>query len=52
MSGAIRYFIELLKIRHKTTTPYHPRINRKVENLNRTLGKILTKYLINKLTRA
>jgi transposase InsO family protein len=52
MSGAVRYFVELLKTRHKTITPYHPRTNGKVENLNGTLGKMLTKYLMNKPTRA
>ena len=51
LSGAVQHFIGLLKARHRTTTPYHPRTNRKVENFNGLIGRILTKYLIGKPTR-
>ena len=52
LAGAVRYFVKLLQTRHRTTTPYHPRTNGKVENLNGILGRMLTKYLMNKPTRA
>jgi hypothetical protein len=52
MAGAVEHYIRLLRAKHKTTTPYHPRTNGKVENLNRILGKMLTKYLMNKPTKA
>ena len=52
ISGAVRYYLGLLETRHKTTTPYHPRTNGKVENLNGLLGRMLTKYLMNKPTKA
>jgi transposase InsO family protein len=51
LSGVVAYYLKLLKTRHRTTTPYHPRINGKVENLNGLLGRMLTKYLIGKLTK-
>ncbi|KAJ5131586.1 hypothetical protein N7448_005744 [Penicillium atrosanguineum] len=52
LAGAVRYFVKLLQTRYRTTTPYHPRTNGKVENLNGILGRMLTKYLMNKPTRA
>jgi transposase InsO family protein len=51
LSGAVKHYVRMLKARHRTTTPYHPRTNGKVENLNGTLGKMLTKYLMGKPTR-
>jgi transposase InsO family protein len=51
LSGAVDYYLKLLKTKHRLTTPYHPRTNGKVENLNRLLGRILTKYLIGKLIK-
>ena len=50
--GTVSYYLNLLKTRYWLTTPYYPRTNRKVENLNGLLGRILTKYLIGKLTKA
>jgi transposase InsO family protein len=52
LSGAVEYYLNILKTRHRTTTPYHPRTNGKVENLNGLLGRMLTKYLMGKPTRA
>ncbi|KAL1954574.1 hypothetical protein VTO42DRAFT_1050 [Malbranchea cinnamomea] len=51
VGGAIQHYVHLLKARHRTTTPFHPRTNGKVENLNGTLGRMLTKYLVGKPTR-
>jgi hypothetical protein len=52
LSGAVAYYLNILKTRHRTTTPYHPRTNGKVENLNGLLGRMLTKYLMGKPTKA
>ena len=43
-------YIKLLAAKHCFTTPYHPRTNGKVENLNGLLGSMLTKMLTNKPT--
>ena len=51
LSRIVTLYLKRLGTRHRTTTPYHPRTNSKVENLNGTLGKMLTKYLIGKPTR-
>jgi hypothetical protein len=51
LSGAVKHFVSLLRARHRTTTPYHPRTNGKVENFNGLIGRILTKYLMGKPTR-
>lgn len=52
LAGAVRHYVQLLGTRHRTTTPYHPRTNGKVENLNGLLGRMLTKYLMGKPTKA
>jgi hypothetical protein len=52
LAGAVRFYLDLIKTKHRTTTPYHPRTNGKVENLNGLLGRMLTKYLMGKPTRA
>jgi hypothetical protein len=52
LSGAVRFYLQLIRTKHRTTTLYHPRTNRKVENLNGLLGRMLTKYLMGKPTRA
>jgi hypothetical protein len=51
LAGAVQHYVKILQTRHRTTTPYHPRTNGKVENLNGLLGRILTKYLMGKPTR-
>ncbi|OQD73316.1 hypothetical protein PENANT_c212G08917, partial [Penicillium antarcticum] len=51
LAGAVRYFIGRLRAKHRTTTPYHPRTNGKVENFNGLIGRMLTKYLMGKPTR-
>ncbi|KOS36133.1 hypothetical protein ACN38_g13162 [Penicillium nordicum] len=51
LSGAVRHFVGLLRARYRTTTPYHPRTNGKVENFNGLIGRMLTKYLMGKPTR-
>jgi transposase InsO family protein len=51
LGGVIENYLAKLRSRHRTTTPYHPRTNGKVENLNGTLGSMLTKYLMGKPTR-
>ena len=40
-------YINLLSIKHRLMTPYHPQTNEKVKNLNETLKSMLTKMLIN-----
>jgi len=44
-------YLRLLKVKHRVTTPYHPRTNGKVENFNGLLGSVLTKLLVNKPTK-
>jgi transposase InsO family protein len=51
LAAGVAYYVNLLKSRHRLTTPYHPRTNGKVENLNGLLGKMLSKYLMGKPTR-
>jgi hypothetical protein len=46
----IEVFIKILKAKHCIITLSHPQINRKNENLNSLLSRMLMKYLISKLT--
>ena len=50
LAQVVKHYIRKLSIKHRNTTSYHPRTNGKVENLNKTLEAILTKYLTNKFT--
>jgi hypothetical protein len=43
-------YMKLLAMKHRVTTPCHPRINSKVENLNGLISSMLTKMLTNKST--
>jgi hypothetical protein len=47
----MRFYITKLGIRHRITTPYYSRTNGKVENLNNTLRRMLTKLIISKPTK-
>jgi transposase InsO family protein len=47
----MRFYITKLGIRHRITTFYHSRTNGKVENLNDTLKRILTKLMMGKSTK-
>ncbi|KAG0154954.1 hypothetical protein PDIDSM_527 [Penicillium digitatum] len=51
LATSVQYFIKLINAKHRTTTPYHPRTNGKVENFNGLLGRMLTKYCMGKPTR-
>jgi hypothetical protein len=51
LSRVVEVFVKILKVKHRTTTPSHPQINRKNENLNSLLSRILMKYLISKPTQ-
>lgn len=48
VSEAVETFLKPTKLKHRTTTPYHPQTNGKVERLNGTIGKLLAKYLYGK----
>ncbi|KAM0798433.1 hypothetical protein BDR22DRAFT_808903, partial [Usnea florida] len=50
LNRVVALYLIYLKTRYYIIILYYPRINRKVKNLNSLLGKILIKYLINKLT--
>ena len=43
-------YTDALKMKHRVTTPYHPRTNGKVENFNGFLGSTLTKLMVNQPT--
>jgi hypothetical protein len=47
----MRFYITKLGIRYRITIFYYPRTNGKVENLNGTLGRMLTKLIIDKPTK-
>ena len=43
-------YLKLLGTKHRTTTPYHPRTNGKVENFNGFLGVTLIRLILGKPT--
>jgi len=44
------YYLKKLRTQHKTMTFYYLCTNEKIENLNKMLSFMLTKYLMNKST--
>jgi len=51
LSCVITYYLKKLETQHRTMTLYHLCINKKIENLNKMLSFMLTKYLMSKLTQ-
>ena len=51
VSEAVEDFLKPTKLKHRTTTPYHPQTNGKIERFNGTIGSMLTKYLYGKSVR-
>lgn len=51
VSEAMESFLQPTQVKHRTTTPYHPQTNGKIERFNGTIGKMLTKYLYGKPVR-
>src|SRR5436305_5645118 len=49
--GVVQRYLEKIKTLHKGTSPYHPRINGKVERLNGIIGTMLEKMLLNQHTK-
>jgi len=47
----VEKYLDMIKTRHRGTSPYHPRTNGKVESLNGLLGRMITKYLLGKPTK-
>ena len=43
---AMTQVLARMRTKHRGTTPYHPRTNGMVENLNGTLGRSIAKYLV------
>ena len=50
LSHVMIYYLKKLRTQHRTMTFYYLCINKKIENLNKILSFMLTKYLMNKLT--
>jgi len=51
LSHVMTYYLKKLRTQHRTMTFYHFCTNEKIENLNKMLSFMLTKYLMNKLTQ-
>lgn len=51
LSKVVAHYVQILKVKHRVTTPHHPRTNGRVERLNGVLGSMLTKMLVGKPTR-
>jgi len=51
LSYVVIYYLKKLKTQHKTMTLYYFCINEKIENLNKTLSFMFTKYLMSKSTQ-
>jgi len=50
LSCIMIYYLKKLKTQHRTMILYYLCINEKIENLNKILSFMLTKYLMSKLT--
>jgi len=50
LSCVVIYYLKKLRTQHKTMTFYYFCINEKIENLNKILSFMLTKYLMSKST--
>jgi len=50
LSCVVIYYLKKLETQHRTMILYHFCINEKIENLNKILSFMLTKYLMSKLT--
>jgi len=51
LSHVMIYYLKKLRTQHRMMTSYHSCINEKIENLNKTLSFMLTKYLMSKSTQ-
>ncbi len=51
LSYVVIYYLKKLETQHRTMTFYYSCINEKIENLNKMLSFMLTKYFISKLTQ-
>ena len=51
LANVVEYYLRKLHIQYRYITAYYCQTNRKVENLNSTLGDILTRYLVGKPTK-
>ena len=50
LSCVVIYYLKKLETQHRTMTLYHFCINEKIENLNKMLSFMLTKYFMSKST--
>jgi len=50
LSCVVTYYLKKLRTQHRTMTLYHFCINEKIENLNKILSFMFTKYLMSKST--
>ncbi len=51
LSYVVIYYLKKLRTQHRTMTFYHFCINEKIENLNKMLSFMLTKYFMSKSTQ-
>ena len=51
LSYVVIYYLKKLRTQHKTMTFYYFCINEKIENLNKMLSFMFTKYFMSKLTQ-
>ena len=51
LANVMKYYLQKLYTRDKYTTIYQLQTNWKLENLDGTLGNMLTKYLVSKPTK-